>query len=89
MASPVIRSVTPSATTVEPGGQFTVTVDAYDPDARTLTFTASTTDTQGGTATATTIVVVGDPLTFELACDDASVTVTQDPQAPGVFVVTA
>lgn len=89
MAAPVIRSVAASEATVAPGQSFTVWVDAFDPDARTLVFTATTTDAAGAAATATTTVTVGDPLSYALTADDPAVTVVQDPADPARFTVTA
>lgn len=89
VALPVIREFTSSAATVKPGEQFRLRIDAYDPDARTLTFVATAEDTQGGTATATTTVSISDPLKFKVTCDDKTVTVTQDPQNPNEYVASA
>lgn len=55
MANPQIRSFTLSSNTVAPGGSVIGTVDAYDPDNRTVTVKANI-----GSATATTILTVAD-----------------------------
>lgn len=83
--NPVIRTLTVSPSTIKPGETATVTVDAFDPDSRTVTATAEVADAAGNIATATTLLTVGDPLEFQLATDDPTVTVVADPQRPGVF----
>jgi hypothetical protein len=86
--NPVIRTVTVTPSTIKPGETATVTVDAFDPDSRTVTATAEVADAAGNIATATTLLTVGDPLAFKLTADDSKVTVVADPQKPGVFHVT-
>lgn len=88
MAAPVIRSVTATSTTLQPGQSTVVTIDAFDPDARTIVLTASATDSQSNTTTNnTTTITIGDPLTFALTSDDPSVTITPDPTNPNKFTV--
>lgn len=88
MSKPVIRGVTVDPRTVAPGGQATVTIDAFDPDSRTVTCSAEVTDSAGNTATATTNLTVGDPLTYSLTTDDPGIeSITQDPQQPNLFHV--
>ncbi len=88
MATPVIRSVTTTPGTVQPGQSAQVVVDAFDPDAREVVMTAKVTDSGGNVATAVTKLTVGDPITYELTTDDPNVTITPDPSAPGRFTVT-
>lgn len=86
--NPVIRTLTITPATVQPGQSATVTVDAIDPDAKTVTATAKVSDAAGNEATATTILTVGDPLTYDVKTDDPTVVVVPDPQKPGVFHLT-
>ncbi|MFI5833225.1 hypothetical protein ACIA5A_06060 [Micromonospora sp. NPDC051300] len=88
MANPVIRSITATKTTLQPGESTQVTVDAFDPDARTVTLAGRVTDTGGSVSTVTTTLTVGDPILIELTSTDPTVTVTPDPAAPGRFTVT-
>lgn len=87
MAQPVIRGVHASATEVQPGDSVTVDVDAFDPDARSVTAVATVTDSSGNAATATTTVTVGDPLTYALVVEDPDVQVVQDPTNPAHFTL--
>ncbi|SCF42741.1 hypothetical protein GA0070563_112123 [Micromonospora carbonacea] len=87
MAAPIIRSIVASPDTVQPGQAVQVWIDAFDPDARTITLSGSVTDANGATASATTTVTVGDPLTYELTANDPGVTIVEDPSAPGRFTV--
>ncbi|MFF0823056.1 hypothetical protein ACFYUR_22065 [Micromonospora haikouensis] len=87
MAVPIIRSLTATPDALQPGQAAQVVVDAFDPDARTVTVQARVADAAGGEATATTVLTVGDPLRFELTCDDPSVTIVPDPTVPGRFSV--
>ncbi|MEU1810936.1 IPT/TIG domain-containing protein [Micromonospora aurantiaca (nom. illeg.)] len=88
MAAPVIRSITASKTTLTPGESTTVTVDAFDPDARTITLSGRVVDAGGNVSSVTTELTVGDPITYELTSSDESVTVVADPANPGRFTVT-
>ncbi|MEU4367567.1 hypothetical protein [Micromonospora chersina] len=88
MAAPVIRSITATKTTLTPGESTAVTIDAFDPDARTVTLSGRVVDAGGHVSTVTTELTVGDPITYELTSSDPSVTVTQDPANPGKFTVT-
>ncbi|MEV5819295.1 hypothetical protein AB0L22_08980 [Micromonospora haikouensis] len=88
MAAPIIRSISASPDTVQPGQAVQVWIDAFDPDARTITLSGTVTDANGATATANTILTVGDPLTYELTANEPGVTVVDDPSAPGRFTVT-
>lgn len=88
MAAPVIRSVTATPNVLQPGQSAQVLVDAFDPDARTVSMTAKVIDAAGNESTAVTTLTVGDPMTFELTSSDPSVTVTPDSSAPGRFTVT-
>ncbi|MEU0078583.1 hypothetical protein ABZY58_11855 [Micromonospora tulbaghiae] len=87
MATPVIRSVTTTPGSVQPGQAAQVAVDAFDPDAREVVMTAKVTDSAGNAATAVTKLTVGDPLTYELTTDDPGVTITPDSSEPGRFTV--
>ncbi|WP_405112254.1 hypothetical protein OG559_03295 [Micromonospora sp. NBC_01405] len=87
MANPVIRSITATPSTLQPGQTAQVVIDAYDPDARTVTVTGKVTDVAGHVATATTTLTVGDPLKFELTTTDPAVTIVVDPAASGRFSV--
>lgn len=86
--NPVIRSVTVTPNTVQPGGTATVTIDAYDPDSRSVTFEGSVTDSNGNVTHASTTLTVGDPLTYSLTCGDPSVGITQDPTLKNTFHIT-
>lgn len=88
MATPVIRSLTATLTTLQPGQSSQVTFDAYDPDSRTVTLAGKVTDAGGQASTVTTVLTVGDPITFELTTTDIGVTITQDPANPAKFTVT-
>lgn len=88
MATPIIRSMTATPATLQPGQSARVDLDAYDPDARQVTLSGTVKDAAGHAATATTVLTVGDPLTYQLTCDDPTVTVTPDPAVPGRFSVT-
>lgn len=88
MATPVIRSLTPADSNLLAGQSTNVTFDAYDPDARTVTFVGTATDSQGSKVTQRTTITWGDPLTFTLTADDPDVTVVQDPADPTRFTVT-
>ncbi|MFI7072037.1 hypothetical protein [Micromonospora sediminicola] len=88
MAAPSIRSITAAKTTLQPGESTVVTIDAFDPDARTITLNGRVTDAGGHVSTVTTQLTVGDPITFELTTDDETVAVVADPANPGRFTVT-
>lgn len=87
MAAPVIRSVTATPDILQPGQSAQVVIDAFDPDARTVTVHARVTDAAGGEATATTTLTVGDPLRYTLTSSDPTVTIVADPSTPGRFAV--
>lgn len=88
MAAPVIRSLTATPGTVNPGQSAQAVFDAYDPDARTVTLNGSVSDAAGNTSSVTTTLTVGDPLTYTLTTTDPNVTVVQDPNNPARFTVT-
>lgn len=88
MAAPSIRSITPAKTTLMPGESTQVVIDAFDPDARSITLAGKVTDAGGNVSTVSTVLTVGDPITYELTSSDPSVTVTPDPAVPGRFTVT-
>ena len=66
MAFPVINSIVVSPSQVNPGGSFVVTINASDPDAATYTFQGKAKDSSGNESVASAVVVVSDPLTFDL-----------------------
>lgn len=88
MATPIIRSITVDSPDVQPGQSTAVTIDAFDPDARTITLAGTVRDAAGTESTVTTTLRVGDPLTYSLTADNPAVTVIADPQVPGKFLVT-
>lgn len=78
MANPQIRSFTLSSSTVAPGGSVVGTVDAYDPDNRTVRVQANV-----GGATAVTVLTVNDnpipnPVFSEVDANGGAVTPTLD-----------
>lgn len=87
MAAPIIRSVVATPSSLLPGQSATVVIDAYDPDARSVRISGSVVDVHGSRAEAVTVLTVGDPLTYELTCDDPSAQISQDPQDPSRFAV--
>lgn len=88
MATPIIRSINANPDTLQPGQSTQVVIDAFDPDARTVTLSGSVTDAAGNTASAITTLTVGDPLTYTLTSSDAGVTIAADPNSPGRYTVT-
>ncbi|WP_422744339.1 hypothetical protein ACN27B_08685 [Micromonospora sp. WMMD754] len=88
MAAPIIRSITAAKSTLQPGESTLVTVDAFDPDARTVTLSGAVTDAGGTVSTVSTTLTVGDPISYELTSSDPAVTIVADPQMPGRFTVT-
>ena len=88
MAAPVIRSITATRSTLTPGESTTVTVDAFDPDARTVTLSGRVVDAGGHVSTVSTELTVGDPISYELTSTDPTVTVVADPANPSKFTVT-
>ncbi|MEU8371236.1 hypothetical protein [Micromonospora tulbaghiae] len=88
MAAPSIRSITAAKSTLQPGESTVVTIDAFDPDARTITLNGRVVDGDGNVSTVTTQLTVGDPITFELTSNDQTVAIVADPANPGRFSVT-
>lgn len=85
MSNPVIRGLSLTPANVKPGESTTAVVDAFDPDSRTVTVKAQVSDSAGNVATLSSILGIGDPLTYEVTTDDPTVTVVVDPQNPAVF----
>lgn len=84
MAFPIINSIVVAPATVVPGGSFAVTINATDPDAQTYTFQGKAKDQAGNESTASAVVVVSDPLTFDLVLP-AGFTKTGRAGQPNVF----
>lgn len=83
---PIIDSVQVAPGTVAPGGLFTVTVVARDPDTKSYTLTGNAIDSQGGKTAFSGQVNVSDPLTFELTdASGAGFVITPRAAQPGVF----
>jgi hypothetical protein len=83
MANPVIDSIIVSPDPVPTGQTATVTVVAHDPDATTVTFNVTVTDSAGNTASGQISSSVADPLTYQITANVGTVTPTGQ---PNVFI---
>jgi hypothetical protein len=79
MATPVINSITVVPDPVPTGQTATITIDASDPDARTVMFDVTVTDSAGNTATGQITGSVTDPLSYAVTADSGTVTATGQP----------
>lgn len=79
MAAPVISSITVAPDPVPTGQTATITIEASDPDARTVTFTAVVTDSAGNQTSGQGTFTTSDPLTYSVTVDSGTITPTAEP----------
>lgn len=79
MANPIIDSITVSPDPVPTGQTATITVVAHDPDATSVTFNVTVTDSAGNTASGQISSSVADPLTYQVSASTGTITPTGQP----------
>jgi hypothetical protein len=84
MAAPIIDSIDATPDVVAPGGTFTVTIVAHDPDERTVNLVGMVVDAGGNQSVPAQVSIrIADPISYSLTGD--GFTITPKPGSPGVF----
>ena len=87
MAAPIISSIDVVPGTIAPGGSAVVTINATDPDGRSINLTGIATDSGGLPTSQIAILTIQDLLTYGLIADDPTAVIVQRPATPNVFDV--